>query len=210
MEEVFNGARRGFYTSGRHRRQRVHSSNLEKFMNYLIDILGRSGLLKRDLDYHLLRAAMVIIFAWFGYDKWFDVEIRGLIPLITHGPLIFWMIPVLGVGGTSVVLGTAEWTFGSLLLLGFWNKKLGVLGALGSTFSFIATFTIFPFVPGAWEPAAGGFPAMTAVSAFLLKDLVLLVVSIYLLRQDVARVIEARGAVDKRPVALPQAGRGTV
>jgi uncharacterized membrane protein YkgB len=164
-------------------------------MNYIINLLGRSGLLKRDLDYNLLRASMVIIFAWFGYDKWFQEEITGLVPLITHGPLIFWTIPVLGIHGTSILLGTSEWTFGTLLLLGFWNKKLGALGALGSTFTFFATFTIFPFAPGAWDAAAGGFPAMTIVSAFLLKDLVLLTVSVYLLKQDVARVIEARDGV---------------
>lgn len=160
-------------------------------MNALVQLFAKTGLLKKDVDYHLLRASMVIIFAWFGYDKWFEAEIIGLIPLITHGPLIFWTIPVLGVRGTSYLLGTSEWTFGLLLLLGFWNKKLGVLGALGSTFTFIATFTILPFAPGAWEAAAGGFPAMTIVSAFLLKDLVLLVVSIYLLKQDVERVIAA-------------------
>ncbi|MDB5981843.1 MAG: hypothetical protein JWQ69_2858 [Pseudomonas sp.] len=165
-------------------------------MNYVVDILGRSGLLKRDLDYHLLRASMVIIFAWFGYDKWFEAEIRGLLPLISHGPFIFWTIPVLGIQGTSYFLGASEWTFGSLLLLGYWNKKLGVLGALGSCFTFMGTVTILPFAPGAWEPAAGGFPAMTIVSAFLLKDLVLLVVSVYLLKQDVARVIKARGSAD--------------
>lgn len=165
-------------------------------MNFIVNVLSRTGLLTRDLDYHLLRAAMVIIFAWFGYDN--NVEIEGLLPLITHGPLIFWLPATLGVGGTSILLGTAEWTFGSLLFLGFWNKKLGVLGALGSTFSFIATFSIFPFAPGAWEHAAGGFPAMTIVSAFLLKDLVLLVVSVYLLKQDVTRVIEARGAAAQR------------
>jgi hypothetical protein len=39
---------------------------------------------------------------------------------------------------------------------------------------------------------------MTIVSAFLLKDLVLLVVSVYLLKQDVARVIEAGGSADQR------------
>jgi len=170
-------------------------------MNFIVDIVSRSGLLKRELDYHLLRAAMVIIFAWFGYDKWFEAEIRGLVPLITHGPLIFWMIPVLGIRGTSYLLGTAEWTFGTLLFLGYWNKKLGVLGALGATFSFIATFTIFPFAPGAWEPAAGGFPAMTLVSAFLLKDLVLLVVSVYLLKQDVTRVIDARAVPNRQTSA---------
>jgi uncharacterized membrane protein len=52
--------------------------------------------------------------------------------------------------------------------------------------------TIMPFAPGAWHEGAGGFTAMTIVSAFLLKDLVLLVVSIYLLRQDVRRHLKAR------------------
>lgn len=158
-------------------------------MNAVLDKLNRSVLLKSDLDYHLLRAAMVIIFAWFGYDKWFEAVITGLLPLLTHGPMTFWMIPLLGIKGTSILLGTAEWTFGTLILLGFWNKKLGALGALGSTFTFITTVTIMPFAPDAWEQGAGGFPAMTIVSAFLLKDLVLLVVSVYLLKQDVSRVV---------------------
>lgn len=158
-------------------------------MNAFARLLGRFGLLHRDLDYNLLRTAMVIIFAWFGYDKWFSSEIRALAPLITHGPFIFWTIPVLGIHGTAVFLGAAEWTFGSLLLLGFWNKKLGMLGALGSVATFISTLTILPFVPDGWDGAAGGFPAMAMNAAFLLKDLVLLVVSLYLLKQDAQRVL---------------------
>lgn len=158
-------------------------------MNSLLQLLAKSGLLKKDLDYHLLRIAMVIIFAWFGYDKWFQSEITALAPLIMHGPLISWTIPVLGIRGTAILLGTAEWTFGSLLLLGFWNKKLGVLGALGSIATFISTLTILPFVPDGWDAGAGGFPAMAMNAAFLLKDLVLLVVSVYLLRADVIRAL---------------------
>lgn len=158
-------------------------------MKALAHLLGRSGLLRRGLDYHLLRAAMVIIFAWFGYDKWFPSEITALAPLITHGPFIFWTIPTMGIQGTAVFLGTAEWTFGALLLLGFWNKKLGMLGALGSIATFISTLTILPFVPEGWDAGAGGFPAMAMNAAFLLKDLVLLVVSVYLLKQDVQRVL---------------------
>jgi uncharacterized membrane protein YkgB len=157
-------------------------------MNAIAQLLGRSGLL--NIDHRLLRAAMVIIFAWFGYDKWFESEIRGLLPIITHGPLISWTIPVLGIRGTAILLGTSEWTFGTLLLLGFWSRKAGMLGALGSTFTFIATFTAMPFVPDAWDAAAGGFPAMTNNSAFLLKDLVLLAVSVYLLKEDVKRIVE--------------------
>lgn len=160
-------------------------------MNTLAKLLNRAGLLGRDLDYHLLRAAMVVIFAWFGYDKWFESEITALAPLITHGPFIFWTIPVLGIHGTAILLGTAEWTFGALLLLGFWNKKLGMLGALGSIATFISTLTILPFVPDGWDAGAGGFPAMAMNAAFLLKDLVLLVVSAYLLKQDAQRVLRA-------------------
>ena len=156
-------------------------------MNALLQLLAKSGLLKKDFDYHLLRAAMVVIFAWFGYDKWFQSEITALAPLITHGPLIFWTIPLLGIHGTAILLGTAEWTFGSLLLLGFWNKRLGVLGALGSVATFVGTVTIIPFMPDGWAPSAGGFPAMVGNVPFLMKDVVLLAVSIYLLKEDVQR-----------------------
>jgi len=168
-------------------------------MNTLTNLIAGTGLLRKDLDYHLLRAAMVVIFAWFGYDKWFESEIRALAPLITHGPFIFWTIPVLGIHGTAMFLGTAEWTFGSLLLLGFWNKKLGVLGALGSISTFVSTLTILPFVPEGWDAGAGGFPAMAMNAAFLLKDLVLLIVSVYLLRQDVERVLLGQAAMSARP-----------
>jgi uncharacterized membrane protein YkgB len=158
-------------------------------MMKIAKLIGR--LLNKDLDYHLLRAAMVIIFAWFGYDKWFQSEITALAPLISRGPLIFWMIPVLGIHGTAIFLGTAEWTFGSLIFLGFWNKRLGMLGAIGSIGTFISTLTILPFVPDGWDAGAGGFPAMSMNAAFLLKDLVLLVVSLYLLKQDAARTYSA-------------------
>jgi uncharacterized membrane protein YkgB len=168
-------------------------------MNTLTNLIAGTGLLRKDLDYHLLRAAMVVIFAWFGYDKWFESEIRALAPLITHGPFIFWTIPVLGIHGTAMFLGTAEWTFGSLLLLGFWSKKLGVLGALGSIATFVSTLTILPFAPEGWDAGAGGFPAMAMNAAFLLKDLVLLIVSVYLLRQDVERVLLGQAAMSARP-----------
>jgi uncharacterized membrane protein YkgB len=156
-------------------------------MNYLTNLLVRIGILKNDLDYHLLRASMVIIFLFFGYQKWFQYEAQALIPYISHGPVIFWLYPVFGIRGATYFLGVAEWLFAGLLLAGFWNKKLGILGALGSCFAFIGTVTIIPFMPDGWAASAGGFPAMTERVAFLLKDIVLLVVSFYLLKQDVMR-----------------------
>ena len=157
-------------------------------MSWLIRLLTGTRLLEGDLDYHLVRVSMVIIYFFFGYQKWFDYEVQGLIPFFTHGPLIYWMYPVFGMKGATYFLGVSEWAFGALLLAGFWNKKLGVLGGLGSVATFICTVTIIPFMPDGWAPSAGGFPAMVGNVAFLMKDVVLLAVSFYLLKQDAARV----------------------
>jgi uncharacterized membrane protein YkgB len=160
-------------------------------MKFVIRILIGLGILRDDIDYHFVRASMVFIFLIFGYQKWFNHETQvSLIPYIKNGPLISWMYPVFGIR-TFWLLGASEWTFGLLLFLGFWNKQFGILGAIGSCFSFIATSTIIPFFPNGWEPTAGGFPAMTEHVAFLMKDLVLLAASFYLLKQDVLRAASA-------------------
>lgn len=177
-------------------------------MNIFLTVLTRAGLLKQDLDYHLIRASMVIIYFFFGYQKWFDYEVQGLQPFFIHGPLIFWMYPVFGLKVSSYLLGVSEWVFGALLLVGFWNKKLGVLGALGSIATFIVTVTIIPFMPDGWAPSAGGFPAMVGNVAFLMKDVVLLAVSFYLLKQDAMRIVSARSAGEQKingVMALPTA-----
>ena len=43
-------------------------------MNSLINVLTKFGLLTEDLDYHLIRASIVIIFLFFGYQKWFECD----------------------------------------------------------------------------------------------------------------------------------------
>ena len=156
-------------------------------MTFALDRLANSRLTRTDLDYHLLRASMVIIFLFFGYQKWFDYEAQVLVPYISNGPFIFWLYPAFGIRGASRFLGGAEWLFGTLLFLGFWNKRAGASGALGSVATFIGTVTIIPFMPDGWAASAGGFPAMTGNIAFLMKDVVLLAVSIYLLKEDLVR-----------------------
>jgi uncharacterized membrane protein YkgB len=178
-------------------------SLLNETIDWLVKLLAKTGLLKKDLDYNLLRASMVIIFLLFGYQKWFTYEAKILIPYIGNDPFLSWMYPVFGTQGASWLLGVSEWIFGALLFLGFWNKRLGVLGALGSTVTFAVTVTIIPFMPNGWDPAAG-FPAMAGNVPFLLKDVVLLAVSIYLLKQDVMRVCVQNGACKEvgEPVQL--------
>ena len=99
------------------------ASAFAQIMNLLINVLAKLGLLKEDLDYHVVRASMVIIYFFFGYQKWFAYEAQGLIPFISNGPLISWMYPVFGIQGASWFLGVSEWLFGGLLFLGFGTKS---------------------------------------------------------------------------------------
>jgi len=159
--------------------------------------MGALGLLTDDLEYHVLRGAMVIIFLFFGYTKWHQYAAQLIIPFISNSPILFWLYPAFGIRGGARFLGASEWIILALLYAGFWDKRFGVLGALGSTITFITTLTIIPFVPNGWDPAAG-FPAMAGLVPFLMKDLVLLTVSLYLLKQDVMRMLLSSSNVELR------------
>jgi uncharacterized membrane protein YkgB len=156
-------------------------------MDQLIAKLARLDIVRGDFDYHFMRATMAVVFFVFGTQKWIDYEAHAIIPFISHGPLIFWLYPLFGVRGAAFFLGSAEWLFGLLLLLGFWSKKLGMLGALGSCATYVATVTIIPFFPDPWVESVGGFPAATLPYLFLIKDIVLLSASVYLLKEDILR-----------------------
>jgi uncharacterized membrane protein YkgB len=137
---------------------------------------------------HLVRAAMVFTFFAFSIQKWNQTTAEMLVPLISHSPIVFWLLPAFGVQGAGYFLGTTETIFGSLIFLGFWSPRLGILGALGSIVTFIGTTSIIPFLPDGWAQEAGGFPIMTLPLGFLMKDVLFLAASFYLLKQDLTRV----------------------
>src|SRR5262245_36464584 len=70
------------------RAARVHRREQEVRMRSITTLvttlLSKTRLLGGDLDYHLLRASMVIIFFFFGYQKWWDYEAQTLIPYISN------------------------------------------------------------------------------------------------------------------------------
>lgn len=151
-------------------------------MSILIKTLTRMGLLKDDLDHHLIRTSMVIICFFFGYQKWFDYEAQGLIPFFAHGPLIFWMVPCSASRAPPTFWAYRNGYSERCCWLGFGTRNWGY-SVRSVRWTFLCTVTIIPFMPDGWAASAGGFPAMVGNVAFLMNDVVLLAVSIYLLRQ---------------------------
>lgn len=163
-------------------------------MNSLLLKVSQFRLFQGDLDYSLLRGVMVLIFYAFGIQKWNAYTAQMLVPLISHSPIVFWLEPVFGVRGAGFFLGTSELTFGTLILLGYWSHKLGILGALGSIVTFVGTVGIIFFLPDAWAKEAGGFPIMTLPLGFLMKDFLFLAVSFYLLKHDLVAAAAELGS----------------
>ena len=156
-------------------------------VNRLIINISGTILFRSGLDRHLIRAAMVYTFFVFSIQKWNQYTAEMLVPLISHSPVVFWLLPAFGVRGAGYFLGTTELIFGSLIFFGYWSPKLGILGALGSIVTFIGTTGIIPFLPDAWAREAGGFPIMTLPLGFLMKDILFLAASFYLFKQDLMR-----------------------
>jgi uncharacterized membrane protein YkgB len=156
-------------------------------LNQLIREVSQKPLFQGARDFQLIRAAMAFIFFAFGIQKWNAFTAQMLVPLISHSPVVFWLEPVFGVRGAGYFLGMSELIFGLLIFLGYWNSRLGILGALGAIITFVGTTTIIPLLPDGWAKESGGFPIMTLPMGFLTKDILFLVVSFYLLKQDLAR-----------------------
>lgn len=131
----------------------------------------------------LLRWALVIVFLWFGGMKFTAYEANGIAPFIAHSPLMSWLHALFGIQGASYVIGVLELSTAAALAAGAFHPILSVLGAVMSAATYLITLTFFLSTPGVAEPTAGGFPAISALPGqFLLKDLVLLVASLVLLR----------------------------
>lgn len=119
-----------------------------------------------------LRWSLVFIFAFFGVAKFAAYEAEGVAHTAMHYPLFAWMYPLVGVQGTSNVIGTIELLAGAMIALGALSHRAGLLGGLMGMCTFLITLS-FSFGASLWEEGYG-FPFMGSTAQFLFKDAVLL------------------------------------
>ena len=151
----------------------------------------------------LLRLSMVVIFLWFGLQKFTAYEAEGIAPFIINSPLTSWL-NVLGTQGASMVVGVSELAFGLLLAAGLrWPGSLAAtLGALGSCVTFLTTLSFMATTPGVWAPS--GPPLLSGTfGVFLIKDIVLLATSLVLLAQGLAHRRAAAAVQGRTARAVP-------
>jgi reactive chlorine resistance protein C len=127
------------------------------------------------------RYALVIVITWFGAMKFTYYESQGISPLVANSPFMSWLYDVMSIRTFGRLLGSLELLTAVLLALKPWLPKASVLGGVIASLFFVSTLSFMITTPGIGESSAGGFPVLSANGQFLVKDIALLGLSLWLL-----------------------------
>ena len=165
------------------------------------DGIGALGVRIQRVGGYLIRYGLVVVIAWIGALKFTDSEATRIQQYIKHSPFTSWLDAVFSVQLLSAMLGTVEIIAALLVALSPWLPRLSAVGSAIATLLFINTLSSLFTTPGVGDAAAGGFPALSPVGQFLIKDVVLLGASVWTLgeallaaRRDQAGVRQQRTA----------------
>ncbi len=127
------------------------------------------------------RYALVVVLAWFGSMKLTYFETHNISPLIANSPAFSWIYDIMSIKTFGLFLGPAELITAVLLAVKPWFPKASVLGGIMACGFFVTTLSTMFTTPDVAEASAGGFPVLSANGQFLMKDIALLGLSIFLL-----------------------------
>src|SRR4029077_12825377 len=117
--------------------------------------------------------------------KFTGYEAEGIRPFVANSPLMSWVYGLMSVRGFSAMLGVVEVTVAILIAARPFSPRASALGSALAIGMFLTTLSFLFTTPGVWEPSAGGFPALSGKPGqFLIKDLVLLGVSLWTLGES--------------------------
>ena len=127
------------------------------------------------------RYALVIVIAWFGAMKFTYYESHGISPLVANSPYMSWLYDIMSISTFGRFLGSFELFAALLLALKPWYPKASVLGGILACLFFLNTLGFMITTPDVGEASAGGFPVLSANGQFLMKDIALFGLALWLL-----------------------------
>jgi uncharacterized membrane protein YkgB len=130
----------------------------------------------------IARYGLVVVLAWIGFGKYVKMEARIL---IEHSPLMSWIYDIFSINTVARGLGTMEIVAALLIAIRPLWPRVSALGSAMAVVLFLGTISFLFTTPGVAVTHAAGIPVLSAQPGqFLLKDLVLLGVSIWTLGES--------------------------
>ena len=141
------------------------------------DNVSRAGIV-------LARYAIILVFVLIGLSKFTAGEAAGIMPLVSHSPLLGWTYAIASTQGVSNAIGTVELIIALLLLLRPIAPRAAALGGALATLTFLTTLSFLLSTPGAF--AFHGLAVLGDAGAFLIKDVAFLAASLIVLGDSLA------------------------
>jgi uncharacterized membrane protein YkgB len=154
-----------------------------------LDLVDRYG---RAVTTAGLYASLVMIYAWFGGMKFTAYEAEGLTGLVGNSPFLGWAYSLFSERLFSGLLGILELSIGALIAARLVSPVYSLVGGVLSAGLFVTTLSFMATTPGVFEPEMG-FPAISvAPGQFLLKDVGLLALSLWIAVDSLAALRSPR------------------
>lgn len=127
------------------------------------------------------RYGLVIVLAWFGAMKFTHYESQGISHWVASSPLLSWFYSIMSIDAFGRLNGSIELLTAALLAAKPWFPKASVVGGIFATLFFATTLSFMVTTLGIGEASAGGFPVLSADGEFLMKDIALIGLALWLL-----------------------------
>lgn len=134
----------------------------------------------RNIPFLVTSIGMIVMLLWAGSYKMTAPGAEGIVPLVSHSPLISWHFKLFGPYIGSDLIGFTEIIAAALIIAGYFRPKAGIIGGLITTVMFFITSTMVITTPGS-TILVHGMRYMSFLGLFLFKDVISLGVSFYLI-----------------------------
>ena len=134
----------------------------------------------RNIPFLVCSIGMIVMLLWAGKFKMTAPGAEGILPLVTHSPLVSWQFKVFGPYLGSDIIGATEWTAAILLIIGYFKPKAGILGGMILVGMFFTTSTMLITTPND-TVVVHSIHYMNDLGLFLFKDIISFGVAFYLI-----------------------------
>jgi reactive chlorine resistance protein C len=136
----------------------------------------------------LARYGLVLVLAWIGVGH--NAHPATIQPLIAHSPLLSWLYGIFNLHTLGYALGSAEILAAVLIALRLLWPRVSAVGSVFAVLVFCSTISFLFTTPG----VTTGGPVLSMLGEFLIKDVVLLGVSLWTLADSLGAYRRTRSA----------------
>ena len=188
-----------------------------KLNELFINFLNIAASLQK-LGINLIRIAILIIFVWIGGLKFWNYEAEGIVPFVANSPFMCFFYTQKAPDYKNYKLKEGEFdqakhdwhvknntyifshglgilimSIGTLVCLGMFFPKVGLVGAILAIIMTCGTLSFLITTPEVWVPDLGsgefGLPLLTGAGRLVIKDTAILAGAIVLLAESAQRIL---------------------